>query len=122
MFMAGLDFVLLAIFVWLIDGQGYKRPVKPLVIMGMNAIAVYMASEILAEVLDAIHWNSGAGLVSVHDWIFHHVFAPIASPMNASRSMPLCIRCSCLDSPTACTGAAGSSRSKRVFPREAAAR
>jgi predicted acyltransferase len=84
MFMAGLDFVLLAIFVWLIDGQGYKRPVKPLVIMGMNAIAVYMASEILAEVLDAIHWNSGAGLVSVHDWIFHHVFAPIASPMNAS--------------------------------------
>jgi predicted acyltransferase len=84
MFMAGLDFVIFAIFVWLIDGLGYKRVVKPLVIMGMNAIAIYMASEILAEVLDAIHWRSGAETVDLRGWMFHHLFAPLASPMNAS--------------------------------------
>jgi predicted acyltransferase len=84
MFMAGLDFVVFAIFVWLIDGLGYKRIVKPLVIMGMNAIAVYMASETLAEVLDAIHWRSGAEGVDLRGWIFHHLFAPLASPPNAS--------------------------------------
>jgi predicted acyltransferase len=84
MFMAGLDFVVLAIFVWLIDGLGYKRVMKPLVIMGMNAIAIYMASEILAEVFEAIHWRSGAGTIDLRAWIFQHLFAPLASPMNAS--------------------------------------
>lgn len=84
MFMAGLDFVVLALLVWSIDGVGHRRAVKPLVIMGMNAIAIYMASEVLAEVLDAIRWRSGTGSIALGSWIFQHVFAPIASPMNAS--------------------------------------
>ncbi len=74
-FMAGLDFVILAGFLWLVDGRGYKRAVRPLVIMGMNAIAVYMASELLAEILGSLGWHSP---------IYRHVFAPLASPVNAS--------------------------------------
>jgi len=46
LFMGGMDFVIFAGFVWLIDGRGYQRYVRPLVIMGMNAIAVYLASEL----------------------------------------------------------------------------
>ncbi len=42
LFMAGLDCVMFAMFLWLIDGLGKKRVVKPLVIMGMNAITVYL--------------------------------------------------------------------------------
>jgi predicted acyltransferase len=75
LFMAGLDFVIFAMFLWLVDGLGYKRVVKPLVIMGMNAIAVYLAAEFLDEAL---------GLTKLHGWIYEHVFVPIASPMNAS--------------------------------------
>jgi predicted acyltransferase len=75
LFMAGLDFVMFAIMLWFVDGLGYKRFTKPLVIMGMNAIAVYMASELGDEFLSATHW---------HDWIFQHIFTPIASPINAS--------------------------------------
>jgi len=75
LFMAGLDFQIFAMFLWLVDGMGYKRVVKPLVILGMNAIAVYMASELLDEVLSAFH---------LRGWIFTHVFAPLASPINAS--------------------------------------
>ncbi len=55
LFMAGLDFVLLAGFTWLIDVRGYQRAVKPLVIMGMNAIAVYLASEFGDELLGFFH-------------------------------------------------------------------
>ena len=62
-------------FVWLIDGQGYQRFMKPLVIMGMNAIAVYMASELGDELLD---WTG------VHKWAYDHLFTPVASPYNAS--------------------------------------
>lgn len=75
LFMAGLDFVVFAICLWLVDGRGYKRVVKPMVIMGMNAITVYMISELLDEALSALHWR---------DRIFHAVFTPLASPYNAS--------------------------------------
>ena len=81
LFMAGLDFVMLAIAVWWVDGLGHRQAVKPLVILGMNAIAVYMTSEILDGMLHTIQLSSG---VSAHAWIYDRVFAPLASPMNAS--------------------------------------
>ncbi len=75
LFMAGLDFVVFAIFLYLVDGVGLKRPVKPLVIMGMNAIAVYLASELLDEALNATH---------LHHWLFTNFFSWPSSAFNAS--------------------------------------
>ena len=75
LFMAGLDFVIFAIFLWLVDGLGFKRPVRPLAIMGMNAISVYLASEFLDEALSATR---------LHYWLFAHFFAWPASPYKAS--------------------------------------
>jgi predicted acyltransferase len=84
LFMAGLDFVLLAFFVYFVDGQGYKRVAKPAVIMGMNAITVYMLSELLAIILSVIHWGKGATATSLQTWLYKTCFAPLASPYNAS--------------------------------------
>ncbi|MFN7997445.1 MAG: DUF5009 domain-containing protein [Bryobacteraceae bacterium] len=75
LFMAGLDFVVFAICLWLADGVGLKRFGKPFVIMGMNAITIYLISEFLDEFLNA---------VKLRGPIFHNVFAPLASPYNAS--------------------------------------
>jgi len=74
-FMAGLDFAVLAVFIWIVDEKGLKKWVKPFVIVGMNAITVYLASEFLAEFLDA---------TGLHEKLYRQYFAPIASPMNAS--------------------------------------
>lgn len=84
LFMAGLDFVIFAIFLWFVDGLGYKRVVKPLVILGMNAITIYLASEFLAEAFDSTHWSSGGHTVTLHDWLYGNLFAGLASPLNAS--------------------------------------
>jgi predicted acyltransferase len=84
LFMAGLDFVVFAVFVWLVDGVGWRRPVKPMVVFGMNAIAIYLLSEFTAEALDQIHWNAGAGSISLQQYLYQHVFAPLGSPPNAS--------------------------------------
>jgi len=73
--MAGLDSAVFAACLWLVDGLGFKRAVKPLAIMGMNAITVYMISELLDEALSALHWRGP---------LFHAVFTPLASPVNAS--------------------------------------
>ncbi|HEY6990548.1 MAG TPA: DUF5009 domain-containing protein [Bryobacteraceae bacterium] len=74
-FMAGLAFVLLAMFLYLVDHLGYQRLVQPFVILGMNAITIYMLSELLAISLDRLR---------LHDWIYHHWFTVLASPRNAS--------------------------------------
>jgi len=84
LFMAGLDFVIFAMFLWLVDGLGYKRVVKPLAIMGMNAIVVYLASEFGDEALGWIRWRSEGHTVTLHRWIFENLFASLFSPINAS--------------------------------------
>ncbi len=75
LFMAGLDFVIFAILLWVVDGLGFKRAVKPFVIIGMNAITVYLASEFLDEALNGMH---------LHAWLFNNLFSWPASPYNAS--------------------------------------
>jgi predicted acyltransferase len=74
LFMGGLDFVLLAGFVWIIDHLGYQRFVKPLLVMGMNAIVLYLASEFGAEILD---------MTSLHEKAYRG-FLNFLSPVNAS--------------------------------------
>jgi len=75
LFMAGLDFVVFAAFLWIVDEKGYRRWTRPLEILGMNAIAIYMASEMLEMVLSLVGWR---------DPIYRTVFVPIGSPYNAS--------------------------------------
>jgi predicted acyltransferase len=84
LFMAGLDFVLLSFFVYFVDGQGYKRVAKPAVIMGMNAITIYMLSELLAGGMESIRWGTGAAATNLQKWLFATCFAPVASPYNAA--------------------------------------
>jgi predicted acyltransferase len=84
LFMAGMDFMVFAVFAWLIDGLGWRKPVKPLVILGMNAIAIYLASEFAAEILSVIRWNSAAGPVSLQKYLYYTLFVPLGSPQNAS--------------------------------------
>jgi predicted acyltransferase len=89
LFMGGLDFVIFAGFVWLIDGRGYQRYVRPLVIMGMNAIAVYLASELVEEAMSTIH-AGGRQSPNLHEWIYQTLFAPLASARNASLAYAVC--------------------------------
>ena len=84
LFMAGLDFVIFAIMVWWVDIRGHARLMKPLVIMGMNAITVYLVSELLEVLLNAVHFSAGGHTITVREWLFETLFAPLASPVNAS--------------------------------------
>lgn len=83
-FMAGLDFVLLAAFVWVIDHLGHRRVVRPLEILGMNAIALYLAAEFGAEILDMFRVTSNGQAVSLQTWLYQTLFLRLTSPINAS--------------------------------------
>jgi len=74
-FMAGLDCMIYAVTAWLVDERGWRTPVKPLVTLGMNSIAVYVA----AELLDTLLY-----MADVRDAIYETAFVPFASAANAS--------------------------------------
>jgi len=80
LFMAGLDFVLFAGFLWFVDHLGKRRLVRPLEIFGMNAIAAYLASEMGDAILSLLHWR---------DPLYQAVFAPLGNPYNASLAYAL---------------------------------
>lgn len=73
--MAGLSMIGFAICYWMIDVQGWKGWTRPFTIFGMNAIAVYVFAGVMARLLGIWGWQKP---------IFQTVFAPLASPVNAS--------------------------------------
>jgi predicted acyltransferase len=83
---SGLALCFLGFCYWLIDIKGYRRWAKPFVIFGINALALFVFSGLLAKVLGAIK-VAGAEegkQISLQKWIFDSIFAPLASPINAS--------------------------------------
>lgn len=78
--MSGIDCLLFGFFLWICDAQGLSRWFKPFLIMGMNAIVVYMASELT----DIVFQKIPMGTTTLRVWLHETIFAPLASPMNAS--------------------------------------
>lgn len=83
---SGLALLTLAFCYWLIDIKGYKRWAWPFVVFGVNALALFVFSGIMARLLGMIRV---AGLeegkeITLQQWIFGHAFLSWASPVNAS--------------------------------------
>lgn len=71
--------------VWLFDVAGWRRLAYPFVVMGTNAIALFVVSGWLAKTLAVLKVAGPDGtLVSWHVVIYRGVFVPLASPVNAS--------------------------------------
>lgn len=84
-FMAGCAMVVFATCYWLIDVKGYRRWAHPFVVYGMNALAIFALSGIVAKLLYLVRWNTADGAtVTLKGFIYEGVFTPIASPVNAS--------------------------------------
>ncbi len=84
-FMAGWASICLAMFYWWIDIRGYTKWTRPFVILGMNAIAAYALSEMLASLLWSIPaGQTETGAVMLQDFLYRAVFAPLASPAISS--------------------------------------
>jgi predicted acyltransferase len=81
LFTAGMAALVLALFYYVADVLGRRGWTRPFVVYGTNAIAVYVLSGVLADTLAVI---DVAEDVSLQSWIFRTVFAPLASPLNAS--------------------------------------
>lgn len=90
-FTAGLALCFLGFCYWLIDIKGYKLWTKPFVIFGVNALALFVGSGIMARILGLIKVIGPEGKdISLQQWIFTSIFLPVASPINASFMYAIC--------------------------------
>ena len=83
-FTAGLALQFLALCYWLIDIKKIQRWAKPFIVFGVNAIALYVGTGLMARLMGLIKLPWGSETISLQGWIFQKLFLPWASPTNAS--------------------------------------
>lgn len=84
LFTGGFALVFLGFCYWLIDIKQYKKWPKVFVILGMNALAVFVLSSLMAKLLYLIPIPAQWGAESLKGLIYHQLLLPVASPFNAS--------------------------------------
>jgi predicted acyltransferase len=90
LFSGGLALQFLAFCYWLIDIKGYRLWAKPFEVLGMNAIALYVGSALMAELLGLITVTGPDGSkIALQTWIYQHLFASWASEVNASLAFAI---------------------------------
>jgi predicted acyltransferase len=81
-FTAGAGLVLLGTFFWAMELKGWRKWAQPLVVYGMNAIAVFVASGMVAKQMGSTRVGSEG--VTLKSWIYEELFASWAGPLNGS--------------------------------------
>ena len=89
LFTGGLALEFLALCYWLIDIKKYQRWARPFVVFGVNAIALFVGSALMAKLIGLIKLPWGSTQISLQGWIFEKIFVPLASPINASLAFAI---------------------------------
>ena len=86
---AGLAALGLALCYWLVDVKGYRRWARPFVLFGVNAIAAYFLSGLMAREIGMDRLAGEGANATVKGWIYENAFASWLSPLNASLAFAL---------------------------------
>ena len=92
LYTSGLALLTLASCYYLIDVKGYKKWSWPFVVFGVNALALFVFSGIMARLLGMIRLAGPeeGKEISLQQWIFGNLFLSWASPINASLVYAVC--------------------------------
>jgi predicted acyltransferase len=85
LYTSGIALQCLALCYWFIDVLGYQAWTKPWVAFGINALAAYVLSGLLARLLGLIE----VGDQSLKAWIFENLFLSWLGPYNASLAFAM---------------------------------
>lgn len=86
---AGLDMMILAPLIWLIDIKGKVNWTYFFKVFGMNSIAAYAISELLAIIMYSIPMDEGSTKINLIDWLYWHVFKPFFGYYNGSLAFAI---------------------------------
>jgi predicted acyltransferase len=80
--MSGFASLALAICHWLTEVRGWRGWARPFAVLGVNALALFFLSSLMARLLLLI--RVGPEDQRLQGWLFEYLFAPWASPTDAS--------------------------------------
>jgi predicted acyltransferase len=93
---AGWSLTVLALAFWAADVRGWRKGwTWPWLVLGSNAIAAYMFSELATNGLYNVPFTAGGQRTNVLAWIFVHVFAHIPDPGWAAFAYSVSILAFC---------------------------
>ena len=85
LFTSGLASLLLAFCYWIVDLRQQRSLARPFVVMGVNALVLFVVSGWLVKTLLLIKVAEPNGQsVTLYRWIYAHLFEPLAPPKIAS--------------------------------------
>ncbi|MCP2727012.1 acyltransferase family protein [Limnofasciculus baicalensis] len=84
LFTAGWALLLLAACFEVIEVRKQRQWGKPFEIMGVNAIAIFVASVLTIKIMVKTNIGSGENAPTTYNWIYEHIFASWAGAMNGS--------------------------------------
>jgi predicted acyltransferase len=87
LFTGGLGALALAACYWLIEARGFRRWAMPFAWFGVNALALFFLSTLVAKLLIMI--RVGPEATRLQAWLFERLFAPWAAPLDASLAWAL---------------------------------
>jgi predicted acyltransferase len=88
LYCGGLATIVLALFYWIIDVQGYKKYTKPFVVYGVNAITAFALSALIVKTFVNVKVTDKH--ITVSQYLYQTFFAPHFAPINASLAWAIC--------------------------------
>ncbi|HEV7903748.1 MAG TPA: DUF5009 domain-containing protein [Pyrinomonadaceae bacterium] len=89
---AGLSLQVFAFCYWLVDIKGVRRPLRPFLIFGSNALAIYFLSELFSNIISSVTLSRADGSAAdLKTYAYENAFASWATPANASLIFAICI-------------------------------
>jgi predicted acyltransferase len=89
LFTAGLALLVFGVCFVLIEGFRWKRWAWPFLVLGSNAIAVYVGSSLMEKLLLIIGVSDGGTSVSPVAYLYRHLLSPVAGPTWGSLIYPI---------------------------------
>jgi predicted acyltransferase len=89
LFTAGVALFLLGFCYWVMEGMKIKKWATAFLVLGSNAIAVYVGSTLMVKLISLIKVTSSGGALPLKTYIYSHFLAPWAGNLNGSLLYPL---------------------------------
>ena len=89
LFTAGMALLVFGVCFIIIEAARWKKWAWPFLVLGANAIAVFVGSTLMVKLLLLIKIPDGGGTVSPITYLYTHVLSPLAGPMPGSLIYPI---------------------------------
>lgn len=89
LFAGGVALLFLGLFAGIINGLRWKKWSYPFIVIGANAITIFVGSSLMTKLLAFVRVQEGPNKVGIVNYLYNHLLSPLAGPYIGSLIYPL---------------------------------